>query len=66
MQMKCVGGLDGTCPAKLRAVHLIKELSPAMGLHVNMANCELFSMKDNTVLSSAHAIWTVLSSKYCM
>ena len=32
-------------PAKLRALHLVMELSSAMGLHVNMAKCELFSMK---------------------
>ena len=39
--MECVDCLDGTHPAKLRALHLVKELSPAMGLHVNMAKCEL-------------------------
>ena len=37
--------LTALIPAKLRALHLVKELSPAMGLHVNMAKCELFSMK---------------------
>ena len=43
--MECVDCFDGTHPANLRALHLVKELSPAMGLHVNMAKCELFSMK---------------------
>ena len=43
--MECVDCLDGTHPAKLRALHLVKELSPAMGLHLNMAKCELFSIK---------------------
>ena len=43
--MLCVDCLDGAHQAKLRALHLVKELSPAMGLHVNMAKCELFSMK---------------------
>ena len=43
--MECVDCLDGTHPAKLCALHLVKELSPAMGVHVNMAKCELFSMK---------------------
>ena len=43
--MECVDCLDGAHPAKLRALHLVKELSPAVGLHVKMAKCELFSMK---------------------
>ena len=34
--------IAGSCPAVLRAVHLIEELGPALGLHVNLATCELF------------------------
>ena len=32
----------------LRALHLIEEMGPALGLHVNLAKCELFSRKGNT------------------
>ena len=32
----------------LWVVHLIEELGPALGLHVNLAKCELFSRKGNT------------------
>eukprot|EP00731_Ephydatia_muelleri_P022813 Em0015g396a len=35
-------------PAVLRALHLIEEMGPALGLHVNLAKCELFSRKGNT------------------
>ena len=38
----------GSRPAVLRAVHLIEMLGPAVGLHVNLAKCELFSRKGNT------------------
>ena len=37
------GALAGTRPAVLRALHLIEDLGPALGLHVNLAKCELFS-----------------------
>ena len=42
------GALAGTRPAVLRALHMIEELGPAMGLHVNLAKCEMFSRQDNT------------------
>ena len=66
--MECVDCLDGTHPAKLRALHLVKELSPAMGLHVNMAKCELFSMKgpQAPIWDYMHSTTSVLSSEYCI
>ena len=42
------GALVGTCPAVLHALHLIEDLGPALGLHVNLAKCELFSRRGNT------------------
>ena len=42
------GALAGSRPAVLRALHLIEEMGPALGLHVNLAKCELFSRKGNT------------------
>ena len=41
------GALAGTCSALLRALH-IEELGPALGLHVNLAKCEMFSRRGNT------------------
>ena len=35
-------------PAVLRALHLIEEMGPALGLHGYLAKCELFSRKGNT------------------
>ncbi|KAL5476080.1 hypothetical protein EMCRGX_G025985 [Ephydatia muelleri] len=32
----------------LWALHLIEDLGPALGLHVNLAKCELFSRRSNT------------------
>ena len=40
------GALAGTCSAVFRALHLIEELGPALGLHVNLAKCEMFSMQE--------------------
>ena len=40
------GALAGSRLAVLRALHLIEELGPALGLHVT--KCELFSRKGNT------------------
>ena len=37
------GALAGTRSAVLRALHVIEELGPALGLHVNLAKCEMFS-----------------------
>ena len=42
------GALAGTRSAVLRALHLIEELCPALGLHVNLAKCEMFSRRGNT------------------
>ncbi|KAL5477904.1 hypothetical protein EMCRGX_G024759 [Ephydatia muelleri] len=42
------GALAGSHPAVLRALHLIEEMGPALGLHVNLAKCEIFSRKGNT------------------
>ena len=41
------GALAGTHPAVLRALHLIRDLGPALGLHVNLAKCELFIRRDH-------------------
>eukprot|EP00731_Ephydatia_muelleri_P022151 Em0014g742a len=42
------GALAGTRSVVLRALHLIEELGPALGLHVNLAKCEMFSRRGNT------------------
>eukprot|EP00731_Ephydatia_muelleri_P034413 Em0058g19a len=42
------GALAGTRSAVLCALHLIEELGPALGLHVNLAKCEMFSRRGNT------------------
>ena len=42
------GALAGTRSAVLHALHLIEELGPALGLHVNLAKCEMFSRRGNT------------------
>ena len=47
------GALAGTRSAVLRALHLIEELGPALGLHVNLAKCEMFSRRGNTLLTPA-------------
>ena len=39
----------------LRAIHLIEELGPGLGLHINLANCEHFSSKGNTSFPPAPA-----------
>ncbi|KAL5502576.1 hypothetical protein EMCRGX_G009374 [Ephydatia muelleri] len=45
------GALAGTRQAVLRALLLVEELGPALGLHVNLAKCELFSRRGNTSFS---------------
>ena len=40
------GALAGSHPAVLRIMHLIEDLGPALGLHVNLAKCEMFSAHD--------------------
>eukprot|EP00731_Ephydatia_muelleri_P002958 Em0001g2958a len=42
------GALAGTRSAVLHALHVIQELGPALGLHVNLAKCEMFSRRGNT------------------
>ena len=42
------GVLAGNRKSVLRAIHLIEELGPALGLHINLVKCELFSSKGNT------------------
>ena len=42
------GVLAGHRKSVLRAIHLIEELGPALGLHINLTKCELFSSKGNT------------------
>ena len=41
------GVLAGNRPAVLRAVQLIEELGPALGIHINFSKCELFSRTGN-------------------
>ena len=58
-------GASWLLPMHVCVLHLIEQLGPALGLHVNLANCELFSRKCNVsflpdVLSPAHATWTSL------
>ena len=47
------GVLAGDHPAVFRAMHIIEEMGPALGLHINFAKCELFSSKGNTSFSPA-------------
>ena len=47
------GVLAGDRPAVLRAMHIIEEMGPALGLHINFAKCELFSSKGNTFFPPA-------------
>ena len=42
------GALAGNRPAVLRAMHIIEEMGPALGLYINLAKRELFSSKGNT------------------
>ena len=42
------GALAGSCPAVLRALHLIWEMGPDLGLHVNLAKCKLYSIERAT------------------
>ena len=42
------GALAGTRSAVLRALHVIEEMGSALGLHVNLAKCEMFSRQGNT------------------
>ena len=39
------GALAGNRPAVL---HIIEQMGPSLGLHINFAKCELFSSKGNT------------------
>ncbi|KAL5474737.1 hypothetical protein EMCRGX_G026729 [Ephydatia muelleri] len=48
------GALAGTRSVVLRALHLIEELGPALGLHVNLAKCEMFSRRGNTSFPPEH------------
>ena len=42
------GALAGTRSAVLSALHVIEEMGSALGLHVNLAKCEMFSRQGNT------------------
>ena len=42
------GVLAGSRPAVLRAVHLLEEFGPALGIHINLTKCELFGRMGNT------------------
>ena len=42
------GVLAGSHPAVLRAVHLLEELGPALGIHINLTKCEFFGRTGNT------------------
>ena len=43
-----MGALAGSRPAVLQTLHLNEELGPVLGLHVNLAKCELYSRKGST------------------
>ncbi|KAL5517523.1 hypothetical protein EMCRGX_G003082 [Ephydatia muelleri] len=45
------GALADTRSAVLHALHLIEELGPALGLHVNLAKCEMFNRRGSTSIS---------------
>ena len=47
------GVLAGNRLAVLRALSLIQELGPALGLHINLGKCELFASRGNTLFPSA-------------
>ena len=42
------GVLAGSHPAELRAVDLLEELGPALGIHINLTKCEIFGRMGNT------------------
>ena len=42
------GVLAGERSAVIRALHLIEELGPYLGLHINFSKCELFSRNGNS------------------
>ena len=42
------GVLAGSHPAVLRAVHLLEELDPVLGIHINLTKCEFFRRMGNT------------------
>ena len=45
------GVLAGERSAVVRALHLIKELGPHLGLHINLPKCEMFSKNGNSHFS---------------
>ena len=55
------GALAGNRPAVLRAMHIIEEMGPALGLYINFTKCELFSSKGNA--SFPPAVKCSLSTK---
>ena len=40
------GVVAGPISAVLRVLSIIKDLGPPLGLHINLSNCELFSVND--------------------
>ena len=50
------GVLAGNRKPVLRAIHLTEELGTALGLHINLTKCELFSSKGNTSFPPAAKI----------
>ena len=47
------GVLTGECSALLRALSLIEELGPSLGIHINLAKCELFIHFGNSMFPPA-------------
>ena len=47
------GVLTGSRSAVLRALSLVQELGPSLGIHINLAKCELFSHYGNSMFPSA-------------
>ena len=46
------GVLTGSRSAVLRALFLIEELGPSLGIHINLAKCDLFSHNGNSMFPS--------------
>ena len=42
------GVLAGNRPTVLQAVHLLEELDPALGIHINLTKCEFYGRMGNT------------------
>ena len=55
LQARCLNGdvLAGNRSTDLRALHLIEELGPHLGLFINLSKCEVFSPQGNNLFPPA-------------